>query len=649
MSYDICLWYSGFYFYRARGEDIVRYMGNKTKLLDELKKVLEKKNLYKDNLIFCDAFCGTCTVGDFFKDKYRVITNDSLYFSYVLANSKIKPISGYFDKLGFDPFEYFNSVDTSDYDGGFCYNNFAPTISGRQYFSDDNAKKIDYIRNTIDEWYKNKKISESEKYYLIACLLESVSKVSNVAGVYSAYLKIWDPRAVKPMVFLPVETVGHTVLHNDNVAYNEDVSTFIKKVKGDILYLDPPYTPTQYISQYHVLETIAKNDNPTTHGKGAHRDNGNQISVWCKRNAVQVEFEKLIANADFKYILFSYSDAGIMPKEYIERVMKRYAKVGTYEFKKISFSKYKSTRAVNREQRENIVDKVHYEWLFFIEKKDVPQYDSPLNYIGGKGDVMNFLKENLPKRIDTFYDLFGGGGTVSINVNANKIIYNELNYKVKELLERLATDNIINILAYLDKQIKKYGLSKANKDAYVNFRNRYNSMSTKDKNPLDLYLLICYGFEHQVRFNKKLEFNNPVGNSGYNDALMEKLISFNMAAHNSNIVFKADDYKKLESEIKVGDFVYCDPPYLISCGAYNDGKRGFNGWNRDLEVELLEFLTRLDKRNVKFMLSNMMDRNGKTNDVLSDWVRLHNYRVAINKTDTLRNKQDRREIVVMNY
>lgn len=164
-----------------------------------------------------------------------------------------------------------------------------------------------------------------------------------------------------------------------------------------------------------------------------------------------------------------------------------------------------------------------------------------------------------------------------------------------------------------------------------------------------MYLLICYGFEHQIRFNNKLEFNNPVGNSGYNDALMEKLISFNLGAHNSNIVFRADDYKNLEAEIKVGDFVYCDPPYLISCGAYNDGKRGFNGWNRDLEAELLEFLTRLDKRNIKFMLSNMMDRNGKTNDVLSKWIYLHNYRVAINKTDTLRNKQDRREIVIMNY
>lgn len=627
----------------------MRYIGNKAKLLDELKKFLDKKGLYKDNLTFCDAFSGTCTVGDFFKDKYKIITNDSLFFSYTLANGKIKSTEGYFKKLGLDPFEYFNNVDASTYTDGFCYNNFAPTVSGRQYFSDDNAKRIDFIRNTIDDWYKEEKISENEKYYLIACLLESLSKVANVAGVYCAYLKIWDPRAVKPMQFLPVETIGDTVLHNDNVAYNEDVSTFIKKVKGDILYLDPPYTPTQYISQYHVLETIAKNDNPTTHGKGAHRDNGNQISLWCKKNVVQTEFENLIASANFRYILFSYSDAGIMSKEYIEKVLKRYAKEGTYEFKKISFVKYKNTRAVNKEQRENTADTAHYEWLFFIEKKDIPQYESPLNYIGGKGDIIPFLKDNLPEQIDTFYDLFGGGGTVSINIKANKIIYNELNFKVKELLERLATDNIVDILTYLDKQIKKYGLSKADKEAYINFRNRYNAMDSKDKNPLDLYLLICYGFEHQIRFNQKLEFNNPVGNSGYNDALMEKLISFNMAAHNSNIVFKADDYKKLESEIKTGDFVYCDPPYLISCGAYNDGKRGFNGWNRELEVELLNFLSRLDKKGVKFMLSNMMDRNGQTNDILTDWINLHKYHVEINKSETLRNRQDRCEIVVMNY
>ena len=184
----------------------MRYIGNKTKLLDKLERLLVKKGLTKKSMIFCDLFAGTCTVGDYFKDRYEIIANDTLYTSYVISNAKLKYKNTFFQNLGFDPFDYFNNIDSSNYTTGFCYNNFAPTVSGRQYFSDENAKLIDLIRNTIDEWFDTKKIDENEKYYLIGSLLESVSKVSNVAGVYSAYLKIWDPRAIKKMEFIPIET-----------------------------------------------------------------------------------------------------------------------------------------------------------------------------------------------------------------------------------------------------------------------------------------------------------------------------------------------------------------------------------------------------------------------------------------------------------
>lgn len=626
----------------------MRYIGNKTKLLDKLERLLVKKGLTKKGMVFCDLFAGTCTVGDYFKNKYEIIANDTLYTSYVISNAKLKYKNTFFQNLGFDPFDYFNNIDSTNYTTGFCYNNFAPTVSGRQYFSDENAKLIDLIRNTIDEWFDTKKIDENEKYYLIGSLLESVSKVSNVAGVYSAYLKIWDPRAIKKMEFIPIETFSSNSKYLNEV-YIEDVNDLIPKIKGDILYLDPPYTPTQYISQYHVLETIAKNDNPETHGVGAHRDNGNQISTWCKKGLVHEEFEKLIANAQFKHIIFSYSDAGIMSKEYIEKVLKRYAKDGTYEFKEISFVKYKSTRAVAREIKENTVNKAHYEWLFYIEKKDDPKYISPLNYIGGKFEVLDLIKNNLPKRIDTFYDLFGGGGTVSLNINSKKVVYNDINWVVRDLLEKITHDDFLQTYNYIEKTIKKYNLEKKNKESYNNFRNKYNSVEKGSRNPLDLYLLICYGFEHQIRFNNKMEFNNPCGNSGYNQEMLEKLVSYSNRSKRMNIVFKSMDYKKLLPDIEKNDFVYCDPPYLISCGAYNDGKRGFNGWDEKQEQELLDFLDLLNSKGIKFMLSNMRDRNQKSNTPLSKWIKSNNYRVIVNSSITKRNRQDRQEIIVVNY
>src|SRR5574344_1471798 len=432
----------------------MRYIGNKSRLLSRLDDFLDKKHLLKEGYTFCDLFSGTCTVGEHYKDIYKIIANDTLYSSFIMSNGKLNYSNDFFKNLGFDPFEYFNNANTDSYDSGFCYNNFAPKITGRQYFSDENAKMIDFIRNTIDQWYAEEKINENERYYLIASLLESVSKVSNVAGVYCAYLKIWDPRAVKRMIFIPVETEKIAKYQND--IYIEDVNSLIGKVSGDILYLDPPYTPTQYISQYHVLETIAKNDNPEVKGIGAHRDNGNQISKWCRKGAVHEEFEKLIANANFKYIILSYSDAGIMSKEFIENVMKRYAKDGTYEFKKINFVKYKNTRALNREKKNNTENEAHFEWLFYIEKESKPKYISPLNYIGGKGEVLDFITYNFPRQVNTFYDLFGGGSTVCINSSANKIVYNDINWIVRDLLDTLCHKDFASVYAYLLKTIKKY-------------------------------------------------------------------------------------------------------------------------------------------------------------------------------------------------
>ena len=625
----------------------MRYIGNKTKLLNEIQKLLAEKGILQQGYTFCDIFSGTGSVGDHFKDKFRIIANDSLYAAYAVSTAKlIKDVK--FDNLDCDPFSYFNSVDISNYIAGFCYNNFAPSISGRMYFSDENAKKIDFIRDTVEEWYNKKLISEEAYVYLIGSLIESVSKVANVAGVYSAFLRIWDPRANKAMSFLPVETTKDEIAYK-NTAFNLDANDLIKQIQGDILYIDPPYTPTQYVSQYHVLETIARNDAPVTHGVGAHRDNGDQISLWCKKEYVASELDKLIANAKFRYIVLSYSDAGIMSKELIEKILKRYATDGSYCFRKIDFVKYKNTRAVKREVKENTSQNKHYEWLFFIEKKEEFVYNSPLNYIGGKQNALKLIKSNIPQGINTFYDLFGGGGTVGINMPANKIIYNDINFFVSSLLQFIAKNDIGDTIRYINRTIKKYGLEKGNKNAYVLFREHYNSLSLSNRKPLDLYLLICFGFEHQIRFNSKLEFNNPCGNSGFNPEMEAKLIAYYNRTKNIDISFCCKNYDYFENQITCDDFVYCDPPYLNSIGVYNDGKRGFNGWDEQQEQVLLEFLLRLHQRGVRFMLSNMDDRNNSNNSILNNWVAENGFNVIYDDNITKRNRQDRREILITNY
>ena len=618
----------------------MRYMGNKCKLLNEIDKLLMEKNLKVKGLTFCDAFSGTATVANFYNGFFKLIANDFLSFSYHYTAGLLLHKKTSFKSLGFNPFEYFAHANTFSYTNGFCYNNFSPN-GGCQYFSDENAKKIDFIRDSIDKWSLDCKITSEEKSYLIACLLESISRISNVAGVYSAFLKIWDPRALKPMEFLPLKTTSSRF---KNRVFCEDVSELIKHVKGDILYLDPPYTPTQYNSQYHVLETIARNDNPKTHGIGRHREN-DRLSNWCKKGAVEFEFEKLIKEAKFKHIVFSYSDKGIMSPSFIKAVLKRYGKPETFVFKRINFVKYKNTRAVNKENAEQTHQTPHYEYLFYIEKKDIPKYISPLNYIGGKFESLDLITQNFPKKIRTFYDLFGGGATVALNAPCKKVVYNEINTYVVDLLKFLSNEHPVLLYDKICKLQKRFELIKGNKEGYIALRTEYNRTHA----PLLLYLLICYGFEHQIRFNSKHEFNNPCGNSGFNDEMYEKLISFYLRCKDLKIEFINDTYINIIDSINKNDFVYLDPPYLGNNGAYQDGKRGFNGWDDNQEQELHGSIEQLSRKGIRFMLSNYIEHSTGNENPLEHWCCNNKFNQISNEQMTKRNRQSRREIIITNY
>lgn len=613
----------------------MRYIGNKTKILDEIDILIKNKGLDKKGLKFFDAFTGTASVAHHYKGRYNLIANDNLYFSYVIAEAKLNSKSNMFKSLGFDPFDYFNNVDTSNFEG-FVTNNFAPKLSERMYFSDENARLIDYIRQTIEDWFINEKITENEKYFLIASLIESVSKVANVAGVYGAYLKRWDPRAVKKMKYSPIDTEPYV----DNLAeiYNDDILNVIQKVSGDILYLDPPYTKNQYSVQYHLLETIALYDNPILKGKTGTRDMHAQASNFSKDGEVHIAFDELIAKAKFKHIILSYSSDGLMSKEFIESVLKRYGKKETFEFRKFTYRRYKNSKAKDK--------KNHYEYLFYIEKKDDVNYSSPLNFIGGKHDMIDFLKLYMPNKINTFYDLFGGGFNVGINIEADKVIYNDINYKVKELLEYITNANMNVFYKYISQTIIKLGLSKENKEAYLKLREKYNNTSISSRDCRDLFLLIMFGFQQQIRFNNDMDYNNPVGQAGFNDKILEKLVSFARITKEKRVFYYSEDYTRFIDYINEDDFVYIDPPYLITLGSYNDGKRGFNGWNEKEEERLLNFLEALHMKNIKFMLSNVLVHKGKTNEILKSWISKNNFRVVEYGQKA---RGNRAEIIVINY
>ena len=256
----------------------MRYLGNKDSILHEIESLLKTKGLLNKKYTFFDAFCGTGSVADYLKQYYNIVINDNLTWSVIYSKGRICAPQCTFERLGFDPFEYLNTHNSLTH--GFIYKNYAPTETKRMYFTPENAGRIDYFRKQIEEWKLTDKLSSDEYCYLIACLIESVSNVSNTAGVYGAFLKKWDSRAKKDIIFTHVDFNKEHC--NSVTTYNSKIETIIEDIKCDILYLDPPYTQNQYGTQYHLLETLVLDDNPSVSKITGSRSTAPMRSDWSK-------------------------------------------------------------------------------------------------------------------------------------------------------------------------------------------------------------------------------------------------------------------------------------------------------------------------------------------------------------------------------
>ena len=590
-------------------------------------------------MTFFDAFCGSGSVADYFKQYYNVIINDNLTWSVIYTKGRIIAKSCSFDNLGFDPFDFFNSNSNSRH--GFMYENYSPAISSRMYFTIENAARIDYFRWQIEEWKTKSQINDDEYCYLLACLIESVSDVSNTAGVYGAFLKKWDSRAIKPIIFEKVDSID--VVCPSVKVYNSKIEDIISDVECDILYLDPPYTQNQYGTQYHLLETLVLDDHPSISKVTGSRRTGPMRSDWSKDIKSHILFDRVISKTKAKHIVFSYNNDGFMSKDFIEASLKRYGKPETYICKKISYKKYQNWKSAN--ERE------HFEYLFYIEKRPIGDvtYESPLNYIGSKGRIIKEIKEYSNTLYTQFLDAFGGGFNVGINMGQVPVIYNDINWFVKDLIESFKKNDTYNYVLYMRRTISKFGLEKANTESYQKARDYYNSFPVENRDPRLLFVIILYGYQQQIRFNGSHEFNNPVGMRWFNDKVLEKMVSFSRVIKEGDFSFYCDSYLDFEERIDESTFVYLDPPYMLTNGAYNDGKRGFKGWNKDLESELFEFLNRLNARNIHFMLSYVIEHKGKKNNDLILCATENNYNI-IELGDILGISGSRRkEVLIVNY
>lgn len=289
---------------------------------------------------------------------------------------------------------------------------------------------------------------------------------------------------------------------------------------------------------------------------------------------------------------------------------------------------------------------------------------SPLNYTGGKYKLLNQIEPLFPKEIDTFVDLFAGGCNVAININANKIIANDINNEIIKLYNYFSSANSDEIINKIDNLINKYklsdtsrygysyyncnsssGVAKYNKEMYLKLRSDYN----KNKTPLLFFVTLVFAFNNQIRFNSRGAFNMPVNKRDFNKNIRKNLKLFIDELNRKDIVFYSSDYNNIE--IPNNSFVYIDPPYLATIASYNEN----GGWNEDKERLLLDYIDTLNSKGIKFALSNVFENKGKTNNILKKWSTKyniydleHSYKNC-NYQAKNKNKDSTSEILITNY
>lgn len=262
---------------------------------------------------------------------------------------------------------------------------------------------------------------------------------------------------------------------------------------------------------------------------------------------------------------------------------------------------------------------------------------SPLNYTGGKYKLLPQILPHFPDSIDVFVDLFCGGCNVGINVNANKVIYNDIDEHLLYLYNTFKNLDKQSTFEWIHEIIDKYqlsdvskngydyygcesgkGLGDYNREHYLKLRQDFNTKITEDYYYyIMLYVIIVYAFNNQIRFNSKGEFNLPVGKRDFNKKMAEKLSAFIDVIQSQNCVFTCKDFRDFDiSGLDGNDLVYVDPPYLITCATYNEQ----GGWNEQSEKDLLAFLDNLSANGIRFALSNVLRSKGKENRLLIDWL-----------------------------
>ena len=631
-----------------------RYIGCKQKLLDWIFEQIHMKARGCKSLF--DVFSGTGVVAEralgMFK---RVIVNDLLYSNQIIYEGFFGNGEAQEEKLIRLVHEY-NEIDPTGIDDNWFSDNY-----GGKYFENSLAKLIGYIRQSIDD--RRGELTSKERAVLLTSLIYSIDSHANTCGHFEAYIK--KPIPKRDFKFGLIEYGSFPAVE----IYRQDSNALASRVEADVAYIDPPYNSRQYSRFYHVYETLVKWDKPALHGEARKPDPEN-MSDYC-RNSALVAFTNLIRRLRCRYLFVSYNN--------------------TY------FSKSKSSEnKISLEQLQSALEKVgrtsvfthkhgffnagktdfddHREYLFVTEKviRGNGYLRSPFFYVGDKYKLLPSIVPAFPTDIDRFVEPFVGGGSVFMNVPAKSYLLNDIDGNMIALHRHLCEQSKRGEEWFreLDALMVHYGLSRSyredvvpdklkkenvktyfarfNKEGFSRLRADYNASDRVGKGALDrLYLLLIFGFNRMLRYNSRGDFNLPVGNVDFNVNVEDAIRDYFSCVQEGDIRFTSMEFEKFLYGLTLSkrDFVYCDPPYLITESEYN------KIWHEEDDCRLMAALDRLNEQGFRFAVSNVTHYRGRINDRFLAWSR--KYRTVPVKSNYI-NYHDNsekliNEVLVINY
>lgn len=281
---------------------------------------------------------------------------------------------------------------------------------------------------------------------------------------------------------------------------------------------------------------------------------------------------------------------------------------------------------------------------------------SPMNYIGNKYKILKQIQPLFPTHINNFIDLFCGGLDVSINTEAINKYANDINTNVINIYTTFQTKSIDEIMEFINFRIKEFSLTRFNSEGFLQYRDLYNT-NLDYHTPMDLFILSRFSFNNKISFNTNMEYNSSFGYNHSDFNLTQRAHTRALHAAIQSIQFSSVDFRNFDISkfTDSHDFLYVDPPYLISDAAYNTGSRTLNSkWDIQDDIDLYNFLDKANEQGLKWAVSNVLSHKGKENVTLIEWSEKYNiYDIFSDYSHAVHNKikttEPTIEVLITNY